>query len=63
MPTSDKKVTVKLVRSPIRYNHKQRLVLQSLGLGKMNTTATHSDTATIRGMINTVIHMVEVTEG
>ena len=64
MPSNDnaKKMTVKLVKSPIGYSEKQRRVVQSLGLGKMNTTATHSDSPTIRGMIHAVRHLVAVSE-
>jgi large subunit ribosomal protein L30 len=57
-----KKITVKLVRSRIGYDQKQHRNLQSLGLGKMNSTATHSDNARIRGMIFKVRHLVTVSE-
>ena len=60
--TEAKQITVKLTRSPIGYNKKQHLVVQSLGLHKLNSTATHYDTATIRGMINKISHLVTVSE-
>lgn len=62
MPES-KKLTIKLVRSRIGYDQKQHANLQSLGLGKLNSTATHSDTPQIRGMIFKVRHLVAVSEG
>lgn len=57
-----KKITVKLVRSRIGYDQKQHANLQSLGLRKMNSTATHSDNPCIRGMIFKVRHLVTVSE-
>lgn len=57
-----KKITVKLVRSRIGYDKKQHANLQSLGLGKTNSTVTHNDTPIIRGMIFKVRHLVAVSE-
>ncbi len=57
-----KKITVKLVRSRIGYDQRQHANLQSLGLRKTNSTATHSDTPIIRGMIFKVRHLVTVSE-
>jgi len=57
-----KKITVKLVRSRIGYDQRQHANLQSLGLGKLNSTRTHNDTPIIRGMIFKVRHLVEVSE-
>lgn len=59
---NDKKITVKLTKSPIGANHKQRLVVQSLGLGKLHSSREHNDTAMIRGMIHKVRHLVTVSE-
>ena len=60
--SNNNKLTVTLVKSPIGYSRKQRLVVQSLGLGRMNTSATHDDTPVIRGMIKKVVHLVRVSE-
>jgi large subunit ribosomal protein L30 len=57
---SDIKIKVKLVKSPIGYNHRQRAVLQALGLRKMNHTVEHFDSPMIRGMIFKVSHLVSV---
>ena len=60
--TSGKKtLTVKLVRSTIACQPKQRATARGLGLTKMNKVVTLEDTPCIRGMINKIIHMVEVT--
>jgi len=57
-----KKLQVKLVRSPIGYEKSQRATAESLGLGRLNSTAIHDDTPPIRGMIRKIIHLVEVKE-
>jgi large subunit ribosomal protein L30 len=57
---SDNKIKVKLVKSPIGYNRRQRAVLQALGLRKMNHTVEHFDSPMIQGMIFKVSHLVSV---
>lgn len=57
-----KKLQVTLVKSPIGYNKRQKATVQSLGLGRLNSTALHDDTPPIRGMIQKIIHLVEVEE-
>jgi len=59
---NDKKITVKLTKSPIGYNKNQKAVVVSLGLRKLGSTVEHNDTATIRGMINKIPHLVTVVE-
>ncbi len=60
--TSGKKtLTVKLIRSTIACEPKQRATARGLGLTKMNKVVTLEDTPCVRGMINKIIHMVEVT--
>ncbi|MFQ5448001.1 MAG: 50S ribosomal protein L30 [Saprospiraceae bacterium] len=62
MTSSEKKLQVKLVKSPIGYTKKQRSVVQSLGLRKIGQTVERADTPIIRGMINKVSHLLEITE-
>ena len=50
------------VRSYIGRPEKQREVLRSLGLGKMNRSVYLSDTPQVRGMIKKVTHLVSVEE-
>ena len=40
----------------------QRRIIRSLGLRRLHHTVTHSDSPTIRGMVNKVIHLIEVEE-
>jgi large subunit ribosomal protein L30 len=57
-----KQLKVKQVRSGVGRPQKQRVILRTLGLGKMNRIVEHKDTAMIRGMIKKVIHLVTVEE-
>ena len=54
------KIKITLVKSPIGYTKHQKAVVKALGLGKMNSTVEHFDSATIRGMIFKVSHLVKV---
>ncbi len=57
-----KKLQVTLKKSPIGRPEPQRLTVQALGLRKLNQSVEHEDNPAIRGMINKVAHLVEVTE-
>jgi len=56
------KLTVTLVKSPIGKPEKHRLVLQGMGLNKLNKSVTLEDTVQVRGMINKVAHLVKLTD-
>ena len=56
------KITVTLKKSVIGYPLDQRGTVAGLGLRKLHQTVEHEATATIRGMVNKIIHLVEVTE-
>lgn len=56
------KLTITLVKSPIGKPEKHKLVLQGLGLTKLNKSVTLDDTAQVRGMINKVSHLLKVTD-
>ncbi len=51
---------VKLIRSRIGCNPKQKAVLDALGLRKRESVRVHKDNPAIRGMIAKVSHLVEV---
>ena len=57
-----KTVTIKQIGSPIRRKNDQRATLVGLGLNRMGREATLEDTPSVRGMIATVHHLVEVVE-
>lgn len=60
--TAEKVIRVTLVRSPIGYTKDQRATARALGLRRMHQTVEHKDTPTLRGMIQKIIHLVQVQE-
>ncbi|HRT71879.1 MAG TPA: 50S ribosomal protein L30 [Syntrophales bacterium] len=58
----EKKLKITQVRSYIGRPEKQRRVLRSLGLGRMNRSVTVTDTPEVRGMVGKVSHLVSVEE-
>ncbi len=58
--TSGKTVTVVQTGSPIGRKEYQRATLVGLGLNKIGRTSTLEDTASVRGMIKKVNHLVKV---
>jgi len=57
-----KKIAVKQIRSGIGRPTKHRRTLEALGIKRHQQTVIHNDTPAIRGMINQISHLVEVTE-
>jgi large subunit ribosomal protein L30 len=58
----EKLIQVTLVKSPIGYNISQKRTVRALGLRKMNQTVEHKDSATLRGMLAKVSHLLQVEE-
>ena len=58
-----KQIRVKLVRSAIGYDQRQRTALRGLGLRRLQHVVTLEDTPAVRGLIRQVIHLVAVEEG
>jgi large subunit ribosomal protein L30 len=57
-----KTIVVKQTGSPIRRPAKQRATLVGLGLNKMHKTRELEDTPSVRGMVRSIPHMVEIIE-
>ncbi len=57
-----KTIVVKQIGSPIRRPAKQRATLVGLGLNKMHKTRELEDTPSVRGMVASISHMVEIIE-
>ena len=57
-----KTIVVKQIGSPIRRPANQRAPLIGLGLNKMHKTRELEDTPSVRGMIKSIPHMVEIIE-
>lgn len=54
------KLRITYVKSSIGYTERQKATVKALGLHRLHQTVEHPDTATIRGMINRVEHLVSV---
>jgi large subunit ribosomal protein L30 len=57
-----KMLRITLVRSLIGRKDNQQATAYSLGLRRLHTTVTHKETPQIRGMVNTIQHLVKVEE-
>jgi large subunit ribosomal protein L30 len=49
-------------KSAIGYRNNQRRTIEALGLKRLGHSVEHADSRAVRGMINTVRHLVEVEE-
>ncbi len=58
----EKRLRVTLVKSPIGYTQRQKATVRALGLHRMHDMVEHLDSPALRGMINKVIHLLEVEE-
>lgn len=54
------KLKITQIKSQIGQKLNQKETLKALGIRKMNQTVVHKDTPGIRGMVNTVRHLVKV---
>ena len=55
-----KKLKITLTRSIIGLSPKQEATVKALGLRRMHQSVSHDDTATVRGMIAAVPHVLQV---
>ena len=56
------KLRITWVKSGIGYALDQKMTLKSLGFRRLNQQVTHEDSASVRGMIQKVRHLVKVEE-
>ena len=56
------KLCITWIKSGIGYAKVQRRTLKALGLHRLNQSVIHEDSASTRGMINRVKHLVRVEE-
>ena len=56
------KLRITWVKSGIGYAKVQKKTLKALGFRRLNQSVTHTDSGSIRGMINKVRHLVKVEE-
>lgn len=57
-----KKLRITQIKSPIGYRQKTWHTLEALGLKRMYQTIEKPDSAAIRGMINSIEHLLKVEE-
>jgi large subunit ribosomal protein L30 len=60
--TAKKTLTVRQIRSAARRPAIQAATLRGLGLGKIRRTKVLEDTPSVRGMIHSIQHLVEIVE-
>jgi len=58
--TTDKKVKVQLVCSPIGTKESHRATVRGLGLRRLGSVSELEDTPAVRGMINKISYLVKV---
>lgn len=56
------KIKIKQVKSTINRPKRQKDTIKALGLGKINKIVEHEATPQIKGMVQKVLHLVEVVE-
>jgi large subunit ribosomal protein L30 len=56
------KVKVTQIKSTIDRPERQKRIIQSLGLKKINHSVIHEDSPEIMGMINKVLHLITIQE-
>jgi len=54
------KIKIKQIASTIDRPKSQKLIIEALGLGRINKIKEHNDTPQIRGMLNKVKHLVQI---
>jgi large subunit ribosomal protein L30 len=62
MNTATKKLKITQVKSGIGHVKKQKMTLRALGISKLGHGVVHNDTPSIRGMIESIKHLVTVQE-
>ena len=55
-------IRIKLVRSTIATPEKHKVIVRSLGLKKLNQVVERPDTASFRGMVKKVPHLLAIVE-
>ena len=60
--TTNGQVKIQYYRSMIGYAKKQKEIIKSLGITKLNQTITRPDSAATRGVVNKVPHLLRIVE-
>ena len=62
MADKKKTIVVKQIRSAARRPAVQTATMKGLGLNKLNRTRELEDTPSVRGMVNSISHLVQIIE-
>ena len=55
-------IKIQYYRSSIGYSKKQKEIVRSLGITKMNQTVERPDTPAMRGIVNKVPHLLRIVD-
>ena len=55
-------IKIKLIRSPICTPEKHKVIVRSLGLKKMNQVVVRPDTASFRGFVKKIPHLLALVD-
>jgi large subunit ribosomal protein L30 len=62
MAKTDKQLRITWVKSSIGYAQDQKATIRALGLRRLGQSVVRPDNPSIRGMVQKVIHLVEIDE-
>jgi len=60
--TSGGKIKIQYYRSSIGYSKKQKTIVKSLGITKLNQTIECADNAAMRGVVAKIPHLLRIVE-
>jgi large subunit ribosomal protein L30 len=60
--TSGGKIKIQYYKSMIGYSKKQKAIIKSLGITKMNQTITRPDNPSMRGIVAKIPHLLRIVE-
>ncbi len=55
-------IKIQYYKSTIGYSKKQKVMVKSLGITKLNQTVTRPDTASMRGIVAKIPHILRIVE-
>lgn len=55
-------ITIQYYRSSIGYSKKQKEIVKSLGITKLNQTVTREDNAAMRGIVKKIPHLLRIVD-
>ena len=55
-------IKIQYYKSTIGYSKKQKVIVRSLGITKLNQTVSRADTPSMRGIVKKVPHLLRIVE-